>query len=41
MVMILFVGIIQKTISSFIGAFQAYSGDSISEIKSLEMSEVA
>jgi hypothetical protein len=32
--------IIKKTISSFIGAFQAYSGNNISEVKALQMSEI-
>jgi hypothetical protein len=32
--------LIMKTTSSFIGAFQAYSGNAISEIQALELSEV-
>ncbi|MDC0181545.1 DUF2130 domain-containing protein [Candidatus Thioglobus sp.] len=32
--------LIKKTTGSFIGAFQAYSGNAISEIKALEVSEV-
>jgi hypothetical protein len=32
--------IIKKTTSSFIGAFQAYSGNNISEVKALQMSEI-
>ena len=31
--------LIKKTTGSFIGAFQAYSGNAISEIKALEVSE--
>ena len=33
--------LIRKTTGSFIGAFQAYSGNDISEIKALEIDEVA